>query len=187
MKARRPEGWIDPRRLPHWARVAFAARCARRVLPLFLRYWPNVRKQRLEPVVRAIELAEHSAAVARLQRGLSEVALEATASAGAAYALATGHGPAEEPTPSSRAELVMASLAARSAESAASAAEASPGESALYAYDAYGFAIEAARGARAITILIGIEDDYNLLHDYACRARWKDSTGVGPELFERIA
>lgn len=27
--------------LPRWARVAFAARCARRVLPLYLHFWPE--------------------------------------------------------------------------------------------------------------------------------------------------
>jgi hypothetical protein len=50
--------------LPRWARVAFAARCARRALPLFSKYWPYARKDRVETATRAVEVTERSASVA---------------------------------------------------------------------------------------------------------------------------
>jgi len=34
--------------LPRWARVAFAARCAARVQPLFLEYWPDAPREHVE-------------------------------------------------------------------------------------------------------------------------------------------
>ena len=40
--------------LPRWARVAFAARCARRVQPLFMTGWPDAPKEHVESVERAI-------------------------------------------------------------------------------------------------------------------------------------
>ncbi|MDB5309350.1 MAG: hypothetical protein JWO38_3552 [Gemmataceae bacterium] len=48
-------------KLPRWARVAFAARCARRVLPLFNHSVPNARDRHLSAVVRAVDLAEQGA------------------------------------------------------------------------------------------------------------------------------
>lgn len=47
--------------LPRWAKLAFAARCARRVLPLFTKYWPNAPKEHVDSVAYAIEMAEQSA------------------------------------------------------------------------------------------------------------------------------
>lgn len=48
--------------LPRWARVAFAARCARRVQPLFVHEWPNALQKEIDNVDRVITLAESSAA-----------------------------------------------------------------------------------------------------------------------------
>lgn len=47
--------------LPWWARVAFAARCARRVLPLFQAGWPSAPKKHVHAVTMAVETAERSA------------------------------------------------------------------------------------------------------------------------------
>lgn len=47
------------RELPRWARVAFAARCARRVQPLFLRFWKNAPRESVEAIERAIAFAEY--------------------------------------------------------------------------------------------------------------------------------
>ncbi len=48
--------------LPRWARVAFAARCARRVQPLFKLLWPEAPRKHIAAVDRAITLAELLAA-----------------------------------------------------------------------------------------------------------------------------
>ncbi len=51
-------------RLPHWARVAFAARCARRVLPLFEKYRATTPATDRVVVSRAVEAAELSSTFA---------------------------------------------------------------------------------------------------------------------------
>jgi hypothetical protein len=49
--------------LPRWARVAYAARCARRVLPIFQRYAETHRRLGdLKAVRNAIEVAEGATA-----------------------------------------------------------------------------------------------------------------------------
>jgi hypothetical protein len=49
------------RQLPRWARVAFVARCARRVLPLFKHDWPNAPMKYVRAVERAVAVAEQFA------------------------------------------------------------------------------------------------------------------------------
>ena len=49
-------------KLPRWARVAFAARCARRVVPLFKALWPVAPPRHVFNVASAVELAETAAA-----------------------------------------------------------------------------------------------------------------------------
>ncbi|HLO39609.1 MAG TPA: hypothetical protein VK176_01200, partial [Phycisphaerales bacterium] len=44
--------------LPRGARVAFAARCARRVQPLFTHFWPDAPRKHVEAIDNAITLAE---------------------------------------------------------------------------------------------------------------------------------
>src|SRR5262245_45068261 len=51
--------------LPHWARVAFAVYCARRVFAFFDAAWPNALPERRGAVDRATTLAEQSAAAGR--------------------------------------------------------------------------------------------------------------------------
>lgn len=52
----------DIAKLPRWARVAFAARCARRALPLFKQHWPAAPDVHLRAVELAVSVAEHAAA-----------------------------------------------------------------------------------------------------------------------------
>ncbi|MCZ7633848.1 hypothetical protein FBT69_05385 [Synechococcales cyanobacterium CNB] len=66
----RPDGAHLPTKeylqaLPRWARVAFAARCARRVQPLFAHFRQKAPKEHIEAVDTAITLTERSAADAR--------------------------------------------------------------------------------------------------------------------------
>jgi len=53
---------VEIAKLPRWAQVAFAARCARRVLPLFSRNWPNAPKDYVTKLCYAVEVGERSAA-----------------------------------------------------------------------------------------------------------------------------
>lgn len=50
--------------LPKWARVAFAARCARRVEPLYTSFWPDAPLKYVSVLQEGIQLAEQSAAAA---------------------------------------------------------------------------------------------------------------------------
>jgi hypothetical protein len=52
----------EVRQLPRWARVAFAARCARRVEPLLKLHWPEAPQQDVQAVGMAIRAAEIAAA-----------------------------------------------------------------------------------------------------------------------------
>ena len=54
----------DIRQLPRWARLAFAARCARRVLPLFQHSWPDAPAEYVQVLERAVAVAETSATTA---------------------------------------------------------------------------------------------------------------------------
>lgn len=48
--------------LPQWARIAFAGRCARRVQPLFVPFYPNAPQEHIDLVESAITLVEKAAA-----------------------------------------------------------------------------------------------------------------------------
>ncbi len=135
--------------LPHWQRVAFAARCARCVLPLLSRFWPDIPGERLRSVERAIELAEQSAKDEKQPPDLKEAHGQAVMVAGAAiWTDDFGAGrPNLEPKPRNALEGEIASLVASSAAKAALAAESSPAESGLPAIEAWSFAREAATAA----------------------------------------
>src|SRR4051812_42839932 len=49
--------------LPLWARVAFAARCARRVLPLYRAAWPDAPAEHVAALQIAVGWGEGAAAV----------------------------------------------------------------------------------------------------------------------------
>jgi hypothetical protein len=57
---------VEIDQLTRWARVAFAARCARRVLPLFRYYWSDSAEKYLPALFLAVELPEKAAASATL-------------------------------------------------------------------------------------------------------------------------
>ena len=76
--------------LPHWARVAFAARCGRNALPLFRRSWSDAARDRVESLELAVRLAERSAANGRMADGLKAAKLGAVVTAGAALCRVIG-------------------------------------------------------------------------------------------------
>jgi Domain of unknown function (DUF4375) len=132
--------------LPHWKRVAFAARCARRVFPLLTRFWPDIPGNYPRSVLRAIELAEQSAAQEEPAPGLRDATIEAAVTAGAALATRPEYAQ-DEPRPLNALDGSIASSAAKAAEKAARAAACSPDESAFPALEAWSFAHSAASTA----------------------------------------
>jgi hypothetical protein len=177
---------IDLEALPHWARVAFAARCGRHVFPLFRRYWPRARPKRLRQVLRALKLAEQSAAQGKPAPGLKEAKTNAVVAAGAAlfalYGFAT-----KEPLPADGNAGTIASFVAKVAEHAAAAALAGRHESADLAQGAFTFALEALVAANKEIIREKIVLDYERICRVARRARWGDRDPVAPTVFSSLS
>jgi hypothetical protein len=169
---------VDPERLPHWSRVAFAARCARRVQPLFTEAWPDAAPARVAAVERAITLAEQSAAERRACDGLRAAYIEAIQVAGRAliqhhYPVPLGADEAEDdPGPTGPEAALIASFAAKVAEHAAKAAEAAPGESARPAREALGFALDAIGAAGRPGLVEVLEADFEAVVGSAPRRPW---------------
>jgi hypothetical protein len=74
---------FDDKSVPHWARVALVARCARLCLPAFDEAWPNAPARWRDGLLAGIFSAEQSAADARLADDHREADLEATKTCGA--------------------------------------------------------------------------------------------------------
>jgi hypothetical protein len=156
---------VDATRLPHWSRVAFASRCARRVQPLFEEAWPDADASRKEAVEHAITLAEQSAAKGQALDGLKRAVLGALMVAGQAliphlYPVSVEE---PEPTPIDQETATIASLSAKVAEKAAEAAASEPSESAKPACEAYYFALDAMRAAGRLGLLEVLEADFAAL------------------------
>ncbi|MGE3424826.1 MAG: hypothetical protein AB7N24_22490 [Dehalococcoidia bacterium] len=168
------------RTLPRWAIVAYAARCARRVLPL------HPGDSRDHPLVASeISVAEMSAAG---DTGAARAAADATQAA--AIARAAGAARAAEASDAARAADAAAAAAyaaydaddayyaaARAADAAHAAYYAVARAAAYAAYDAD--AAAAADAARAAALR-----DYELLVTAA--ASWTEDTHVPPEFFGPI-
>jgi len=176
-------------RLPHWARVAFATRCARQVYPYFLESWPDALPKYDEAVRRAITLAEVSSRTGRPATELKEAVLNALMTAGGAlvciYAL-PDDPLRQEPAPRDNDAAVLASLAAKVAEKAAEAALAAPPESAAVADEAYGFTVDVSHAANQPELLDSLAADFAALYRVAKRGRWSDETPVPLEVFSLL-
>jgi hypothetical protein len=167
--------------LPHWARVAFAARCGRRVLPLFHANWPNAPAKRVNGVVTALELAEQSAAAGRASEGLEEATTQAIATAGAALNAIYGFLP-EEPAPPDGNMGATASYVAKVAEHAAGAAQAPAAESVESALEAYTFALDLA--SHAPNVREEIQQDLAFVCKLAAKRKWTDKTPLPPAVWD---
>jgi len=169
---------VDPERLPHWSRVAFAARCARRVQPLFAEAWPGAAPARVAAVERAIALAERSAAERRSCDGLRAAYIEAIQAAGRAliphhYPVPLEAGEEEhDPGPAGPEAALVASFAAKVAEHAAKAADAAPGESGRPAWEAFRFARDAIEAAGQPGLVEVLEADFEAAAVSAPRRPW---------------
>jgi hypothetical protein len=165
---------VDLRRLPHWSRVAFAARCARRVRPLFEEAWPDAAAIRKEAVDRAIVLAEHCAAKGQSVGELKQAVLGALMAAGQAqipHLFPIANDNSEAP-PLDRESAVVASLSAKVAEKAAEAARSKPSESVQPVHEAFYFALDAIRAAGRLGLVEVLEADFVALVDLAPKKPW---------------
>ena len=152
--------------LPRWARVAFAARCARRVLPLFRTAWPDAPREYAEAVKRAIEVAERSAASASVGHGATEVARAADVVADAADAISSdGYAAA------------VAAAAANAADEVVDPTQAAF-NSAVVA-----FLNAVAATARFDGTSAAIAHDRHLITERVRFEEWDDEAPVSPDVF----
>lgn len=178
----------DIRQLPRWARVAFAARCARRVLPLFQshRPGPGAPDEHTSSVVVAIEAVEQVAARAPSSAPARVAVIYAAAAAARATHAAAYAAPRGGAARAARA----ARAAAATAHATAVAADAPPdaprarnaARAVAYAAAAGAHAARAAAyGHRSIDRSIG--QDFIKLKNAARAGGWTDNTPVPPEVF----
>jgi hypothetical protein len=168
---------IEVERLSHWGRVAFAAKCARRVQPFFTRAWPEASDGLRQSIEKAIQLAERSVASGRACDGLAEAALIAGVTAGTplAYHLyPTREWEKPETPPADIDSAELASLSVKPAEMAANAALASPEKSVEHVAQAYRFTLNAIEHADQWGLIELIELDFlECLRSFPRRPWWK--------------
>jgi hypothetical protein len=172
---------LDFGSLPHWARVAFAARCARLVLQIFDVNWPDAPNERREAVATAIAVAEDSAAKARPSDRLKDSVLNAMITAGAAVRPVYKD---DEFGPPDGNMATVAFFAVKAAEKAAEAAQATPDESERFVLEAFSFAQDAASDNDQL-----VERMYNeldRLRAVATRGNWTDDTPVPNQVFDLV-
>lgn len=174
--------------LPHWARVAFAARCGRGVWPLFASNWPDARPERSQAIIRAVQLTEASASSAQAAEGLEDAVTEAMVTAGGAMMGLYGFSFAkedEEPLPADGNAAVIASFVARTVERAAKAASEPPDRSVDAVLEAFAFARQAAGDASGIRQSLWRE--LTQLERVARRGGWTDQTPVSADVWDLLA
>ena len=138
--------------LPRLARIAYAARAARRVQPLYVKFWPEAPAQHVEAVDRAIAVAESTA------EGNNNHACVGGVAGHAAYAADAG------------ARAVGRAAYAPANAAAYAAADVPAGAAAA--------AVEAAAYAARDTIASCIRHDFDLLSTFSKLGKWTDKTPV---------
>ena len=153
------------KQLPRWAQVAFAARCARRVQPLFTACWPDAPQKHINAVEQAITMTEKAYAYATAD--LADAAYTATAAA-AAYPIAAD-----------------AAYAAYSAAYAVVAVEAETTTTKAAAAVSEAYAAVKKIGSKELEswALAGIRRDFDTLVQLSKKKKWNDDAPVRPEVF----
>ena len=138
------------RALPRLAQVAYAVRAARRVQPLYVKYWPDAPQRHVDAIEQAITSAE------RFADGRTLTAAEAAEAA-------AGDADAE---PDAEPEAAYVAVAAYYAAAAT-------------AHRAAYHAARAARAADAeVAFLSSIRSDFELLRQFSALGKWTDETPV---------
>ena len=174
--------------LPRWAIVAFAARCARRVQPLFTQSWPDAPQHHVIAVENAIALSEKRASSGKSNSLVVPGVI--IVSGGGVYAAAraayTAYAASTAATAAARAA-DAAAYAARAADAADAADAAARAADAVRAADAATKAARHAVNASPIQIILSsIRNDFACLLEASRRENWDDTTPVPPSFFEPL-
>ena len=169
--------------LPQWARVAFAAHCAKQVFPFQSLHWPKVSKKYSNGIQQAIELAERSAAEGQAVEGLENAITNAIISAGRALSSRLELG--DEP-PENAYLGTIASIVAKAAEKAAASASAFGEESVLCAMEAWSYAKNVMETSEEVDMPEKLQEDFIKLHRAAVRGKWTDQTKIPTEIWSLL-
>jgi hypothetical protein len=177
----------DIRELPHWARVAFAARCARLVRPWLERLWKEAQPKHLRAVKIAIYLAEKSSAAGCPDDRLKKARLNATQVAGAVLYEAFGFRNESDLIAETEEEhrAFLIAFVAKAAENACESARTRGDESIMAAMEACDYAQQVARGVGALKILRGIRRDFARVRYWAKHGDWNDQSPVSSAVFRQ--
>lgn len=157
------------RNLPSWVRVAFAARCARRVSQLYHPAWPKVIEKYITEIEKAVRLAEHASAIAAADYTASNIDyfLSRTPGDHQTAALAANHAVIE-----------TAALAANAVYTTAADSKTADYNTKLTAT-----AVAAAAAAGRRTINSQLRHDFEIVYGLAVANAWTDKTPVPPSVF----
>jgi hypothetical protein len=176
------------RALPRWALVAFAARCARRVQPLFKDGWPDAPVEDVQALERVIVLAEQSAASASVVPAGEAFAAAEGASAAYAAVDTFAANTKNAINPANAARFAAAAVAYTTARGTATprATEYDAADAAVVASraaSAYGAYIDPVAHGPVNAATLAMRYDLELLTETAKNEKWDDRTPVPPEFF----
>lgn len=163
--------------LPRWAKVAFAARCARRFQQLFTKHWPDAPAHHIRAIDTAIGVSEHySAAANAILVGNAAAIAYSAANSAAAAAEAAGD------VANASLAYTAARLAAAAAHDAYEASLASPARLTNRYVKIYrdAICISASGESKA---LLSMRNDFSRLFEASRREKWDDSTPVPSSFF----
>ncbi len=159
--------------LPHWARAAFYANCARLILPLWESAWPDSPTDYQQGVEQAVILAEVCTTEGRALGDLkaaADLAVQAAEAAAATDPQARMGGPApDDPV-----------LAVHIAVAAASALDFISGD---VEANSYAFAKAALEASGREDLMELVQEHYQRLKRLSREAGWTDKTPVPLEVF----
>jgi hypothetical protein len=168
------------KQLPRWARVAFAARCARRVLPLVKHFWKCAPEHYLKALDKAVSAAETVAGRTATYLDVYTSAAVVTAAVAAAAAAADARVVGAAAANAAGAAAANAARAARAPtadDDAPGAAARATAYAAAYTYP------EAACVAYVVATEKAIRADFECLLLRARDENWTDDTPVPPTVF----
>jgi hypothetical protein len=160
--------------LPQWAQVAFHARCARQVFPLWDEAWPDAPGEYRDAIEQTIVLAELCAAEGKPVGDLKAAAAHPARIAAAALAAQEGREAAESPP-------AFPQRAALIAAAAGSAIDHITGQDDT---GSYVIAKLVTEEADRDDLLEDIDDDFQRIRQLARDHAWTDKTPVPPEVFD---
>lgn len=168
-------------KLPRWARVAFAARCARRAQRLLARAPAEMAGALGQTVEAVITLTERFGSAGRPCMGLEGAitAVEGQARAAASSVQASSFWGGSSTVSVSQA--VRDAVIRVAAAAARAASETST--SAYWASQAVALVGEAGQAFKSAEFPAAIERDFRLLREAADREGWTDDTPVSPQFF----